>query len=311
MSTISQAAANPPADAPLSFMRKSPWVGIMALLSCYAIIPVMHILMTGIAHWLDVSQFNIGLFMGIAGVGLIYVGTQRWESELYQTWMGFFAGNLIFTGWIEFGNDWWAAHLGVVPLLRPDGSTELLAGMRVFQVGSYFFACVAIVLMFNKESYCRAVVWIRKWLRMSVGLPTPGFKRNFALLTAWEIIAVTWCLYVPMLAMYDRTIWGPDHWVTYAGFFGSMVWGVYTAWRLFQFKRFAPSLRYAIPVSIILWVPVEIASEWRMFEEIWVHPWKYKLECSLIIAALVVFVFMARYTTRRKISVEEAAPAAA
>lgn len=308
MSNTGQAVAGNAADSSLSFLRKSPWVGILALLSCYAIIPVMHIVMTGIAHWLDVSQFDIGLVMGLVGVGIIYAGTQRPDNELYQTWMGFFAGNLIFTGWIEFGNDWWALHLGVPPLLREDGTAELIPGMRIFQVGSYFFACVAIVILFNKESYCRAVVWIRKWLRMAVGLPTPGYKRNFALITAWEIIAVTWCLYVPMLAMYDRTIWGPDHWITYAGFFGSMVWGVYIAWRLFQFKRFAPSLRYAIPVSIILWVPVEIGSEWRLYEELWTHPWKYKLECSLIIAALVVVVFMARYTSKRKISVEETVP---
>jgi hypothetical protein len=260
--------------------------------------------MTGIAHWLNVSQFNIGLIMGLIGVAFIYVGTQR-DNELYQTWMGFIAGNLIFTGWIEFGNDWWALHLGVVPLLRPDGTAELIAGMRVFQVGSYFFACVAIFIIFNKESYCRAVVVLRKWLRMSVGLPTPGYRRNFAAITAWEIIAVTWFLYVPMLAMYDRTIWGPDHWMTYAGFFGSIVWGVYIAWRLFQFRRFAPSLRYAVPVSIILWVPVEILGEWRIFEELWTHPWKYKLECGLIVAALVVVVFMARYTSRRQITVEE------
>jgi hypothetical protein len=297
--SVATTAAKPGRTGALDSMWKAPWVGIIALLSCYAIIPVMHILMTGIAHWLNVSQFNIGLVMGVAGVAMIYIGTQR-ENELYQTWMGFFAGNLIFTGWIEFGNDWWANHLSVQPLLRPDGSAELIAGMRVFQVGSYFFACVAIVIMFNKDSYCRAVVWLRKWLRMSVGLPTAGYQRNFALITAWEIIAVTWCLYVPMLAMYDRTIWGPQHWVTYAGFFGSMVWGIYIAWRLFQFRRFAPSLRYAIPVSIILWVPVEIASEWQMFEELWTHPWKHKLECGLIIAACIVFMLMARFTRRRQ-----------
>jgi hypothetical protein len=307
MNTATTTGATTAPPESMSFLRKSPWVGIMALLSCYTIIPVMHILMTGIAHWLDISQFNIGLTMGLIGVVVIYVGTQR-EDELYQTWMGFLAGNLIFTGWIEFGNDWWAQHLGVVPLLRPDGTAELIAGMRVFQVGSYFFACVAIVIMFNKESYCQAVVTLRRWLRMSVGLPTPGYRRNFAVITAWEIIAVTWFLYIPMLAMYDRTIWGPDHWMTYAGFFGSIVWGVYIAWRLFQFKRFAPSLRYAVPVSIILWVPVEILGEWRIFEELWTHPWKYKLECGLIVAALVVVVFMARYTSRRKIPVEEMVP---
>lgn len=300
MTTAAAPPVNPAENTTLAFLRKNPWVGIMAMLTNYAIIPVMHIAMTGIAHWLEVSQFNIGLIMGLIGVGMIYVGTQK-KNELYQTWMGYFAGNLIFTGWIEFGNDWWALHLGVQPNLRADGSTELLAGMRVFQVGSYFFACVAIVLMFNKETYCRAVVWLRKWLRMSVGLPTPGYERNFALITAWEIIAVTWCLYVPMLAMYDRTIWGPEHWVTYAGFFGSMVWGAYIAWRLFQFKRFAPALRYGIPVSIILWVPVEIAAEWRLFEEAWAHPWKYKVECGLIIAAMLVVFFMARYTTKKRL----------
>jgi len=266
MTTAAAPPVNPAENTTLAFLRKNPWVGIMAMLTNYAIIPVMHIAMTGIAHWLEVSQFNIGLIMGLIGVGMIYVGTQK-KNELYQTWMGYFAGNLIFTGWIEFGNDWWALHLGVQPNLRADGSTELLAGMRVFQVGSYFFACVAIVLMFNKETYCRAVVWLRKWLRMSVGLPTPGYERNFALITAWEIIAVTWCL--------------------------------------FQFKRFAPALRYGIPVSIILWVPVEIAAEWRLFEEAWAHPWKYKLECGLIIAAMLVVFVMARYTTKKRIPVEE------
>jgi hypothetical protein len=308
MTAASSAVSASPADQNLSFLRKAPFVGIMALLVNYAIIPVMHILMTGIAHWLEVSQFTIGLVMGLGGVGLIYAGTQR-DNELVQTWMGYFAGNLIFTGWIEFGNDWWAMHLGVPPLLRPDGSTELLAGMRIFQVGSYFFACVAIVLLFNKESYCRAAVWIRKVLHMNVGRPNPEFKRNFALITAWEIIAVTWCLYVPMLAMYDRTIWGPEHPVTYAGFFGSIVWGAYIAWRLTKFKRFAPALRYAIPVSIVLWVPVEIAAEWRLFEEAWAHPWKYKTECGLIIAALMLVVFMARYTTKRnKAAMEDFSP---
>jgi hypothetical protein len=302
-------AAGSAANAPLSFLRKAPWVGILALLCCYTIIPVMHILMTGIAHWLNASQFNVGLVMGIIGVALNYVGA-RGKTEIFQTWLGFFAGNLIFTGWIEFGNDWWAEHLGTPPLLRTDGSVELLPGMRVMMVGSYFFAALSPFFLFNRETYCRLILWIRRWLRLDVGHPTANYERNFANITTWEIIAVTWFLYIPLLAMYDRTIFGPEHWVTYAGFFIFIVWGCYCAFRLFQFKRFAPSLRYAIPTSIILWCPVEIASEWRLFEELWTHPWKYKLECALIVGALGVFVVMARYTLRRKISVEDAAAVA-
>jgi hypothetical protein len=103
-----------------------------------------------------------------------------------------------------------------------------------------------------------------------------------------EVIYITWFCYLVLLAVYDPTILGDRHPVTYAIFFANTVWAVYLLNRLAKFSRMTSAIRYAIPTAIITWNSVEILGRWRTLNEIWLRPAEHATELLMMLGAFVL-----------------------
>jgi hypothetical protein len=79
-------------------------------------------------------------------------------------------------------------------------------------------------------------------------------------------------------------------------FFANTVWAIYLLNRLVKFWKVTTAIRYGIPTAIIAWNSVELIGRWNMFEEIWIHPEKYYLEMSLVLAAVVLVTAVSMLT---------------
>ncbi len=77
-----------------------------------------------------------------------------------------------------------------------------------------------------------------------------------------------------------------------ASVFVAFVWSGYCFSRLLKFKRTSTALRYAIPVGSIFWISVEVATKWGLFTEIWVHPWDYKIEMTVVFGAFLTLALL-------------------
>ena len=81
--------------------------------------------------------------------------------------------------------------------------------------------------------------------------------RNVAAIVAMETITIIWFFYCLLLVIYDKSILGDRHPVTYIVCFASLAWAMYLLRRLLLFSRLTAAIRYAIPTAIIAWNAVE------------------------------------------------------
>jgi hypothetical protein len=140
----------------------------------------------------------------------------------------------------------------------------------------------------NRETRCNAFRWMHRNLHIPVGKPSLHYERNIAAITAMEVIYITWFFYLALLLIYDNTILGDRHPVTYVLFFANTFWGIYLTWRLAKFSRMTSALRYAIPTAIIVWNSIELLVRWQTFKEIWIHPQDHAVELLLMLGALIL-----------------------
>ncbi len=109
-----------------------------------------------------------------------------------------------------------------------------------------------------------------------------------------------WFFYIVLLLVYDKTLLGDRHPVTYALFAGSLIWSLYLFIRLIKFSKMAMAVRYAIPTVIIFWNAVEILGRWNFFKEIWIEPMNYALEMGLIFFAFVIVTLLTLFTPKKQ-----------
>lgn len=69
--------------------------------------------------------------------------------------------------------------------------------------------------------------------------------------TAIELIMILWTFYIILLIVYDSSIFGDKHPVTYIIAFGSLLWSAYLFMKLLRIKKLGFAIRYAIPTVII------------------------------------------------------------
>ena len=211
-------------------------------------------------------------------------------SEVAGTWMGFWAGTLLWTGWVEFSFVWSANYLNVPDLMDPRVPGEIATKAEYLVMMSSVGVLMATLayFMLNRETKCNMFVWIQRNLKLRTGKPSRGYQRNFAAITALETIYVVWFFYVALLFIYDENILGDHHPVTYGLFFLNTVWAIYLLQRLVRFWKVTTAVRYGIPTAIIAWNSVELAGRWHLFTEFWERPQDFGLEMSLVAAAVVV-----------------------
>lgn len=285
-----------------SLLYRPPFVGLLAFVIVFVVQALGHtqmILMEKVfgEGYVLQSAFILGLF----GAVLLLIGMRR-KNEVAATWLGFWAGTCLWTGWIEFSFVWAADYLHVPDLMDRTIPGKIATKNEYLVMMSSIgpLAATLVYFLFNKETKCNFFQWFQRHGGMRTGRPSQGYERNFAAITALETIYVIWFCYLLLLFIYEESILGDRHPVTYGIFFVNTIWAVYLFQRLMKFWKVTTAIRYGIPTAIIAWNSVEIAGRWHLFTEFWEHPWDFALELSLLTGAIVIAAFLAVRTPAHK-----------
>ena len=306
MNTPNTAAA-PPATPPqsrlLSLLYRPPWVGLLAFVIVFLVQALGHTVMLVMEDvWPGPGYVYQSAFaMGALGAVLLFLGMKS-GKEVSATWYGFWAGTFLWTGWIEFSFVWSANYLGVPDLMDKNvaGAIATKAEYLVMMSSIGIMGSTLVYFLLNKETKCNFFLWLQRNLHLKTGRPSPGHERNFAAITALETVYVIWFCYLVLLFIYDESILGDRHPVTYGIFFLNVIWAVYLFQRLMKFWKVTTAIRYGIPTAIIAWNAVEIAGRWHLFTEFWERPQEFGLEMALITAAIVIAALLAARTPAHK-----------
>ncbi len=274
---------------------RPPFIGLLAFVIVFIVQALGHTVMIAMENifgeqYVYQSAFALGAF----GAVLLYIGMKH-PGEVAGTWYGFWAGTLLWTGWVEFAFVWNANYLAVPDLMDPRVAGQIATKAEyLVMMSSVGILCATMAyFVMNKETKCNMFVWMQRNLGLRTGKPSRGYERNFAAITALETIYVVWFCYLALLFIYDEQILGDHHPATYVIFFANTVWAIYLFQRLVQMWKVTTAIRYGIPTAIIAWNSVEIAGRWHLFTEFWEKPEEFGLEMGLVAAAIAVAAFLA------------------
>jgi len=287
----------------MNLLYRPPWVGLLAFVIVFVVQALGHTVMIVMEEvWPGQNYIYESAFaMGILGSALLLIG-MRSANEVSATWLGFWAGTFLWTGWIEFSFVWAGNYLGVPDLMDKNmpGEIATKAEYLVMMSSIGIMGATLVYFLLNKETKCNFFLWFQRNLGLGTGKPTPGYPRNFAAITALETIYVIWFFYLLLLFMYDENILGDRHPVTYGIFFFNVIWAVYLFQRLMKFWKVTTAIRYGIPTAIIAWNAVEIAGRWHLFTEFWERPQEFWLEMSLVTVGVAIAALLASRTPAHK-----------
>jgi hypothetical protein len=299
----SNPAGQPPAGNRLmQLLYRPPYVGLLAF--------VVVFLVQGLGHTVMILMetifgheyvYEIAFATGAVGAVLLFIGMKS-RNEVSATWLGFWAGTLLWTGWVEFAFVWSANFLGVPDVMDKHmaGQIATKAEYMVMMSSVGLLGSNLVYFMLNKETKCNMFLWLQRKLHLRTGKPNADHERNFAAITALETIYVVWFCYLLLLFIYDDSILGDRHPVTYALFFLNVIWGVYLFQRLMKFWKVTTAIRYGIPTAIIGWNAVEIAGRWNLFTSFWEKPSEYGLEMGLFAGGIAIAAILAARTPAHK-----------
>ena len=298
-----------------NLLARPPWIGLLAFGIVFVVQALGHTVMIVMEDvWPGPDYVYQSAFaMGAVGAVLLFLGMRN-PREVAATWYGFWAGTLLWTGWIEFSFVWSANFLGVSDLMDPQvaGAIATKAEYLVMMSSIGVMGATLAYFLLNKETKCNFFLWFQRNLGLKTGRPSSGHERNFAAITALETIYVIWFFYLLLLFIYDENILGDRHPVTYGLFFLNVVWAVYLFQRLMKFWKVTTAIRYGIPTAIVTWNAVELAGRWHLFTEFWEHPQDFALEMGLLTAGVIVAALLAARTpAHHKAAISRQAPVTA
>lgn len=271
-------------------LTRPPFIGLTAFVIVFVVQALGHTVMILMENVLGEQYvYHSAAFMGAVGAVLLWYGMKH-SSEVVGTWLGFWAGTLLWTGWVEFSFVWSANYLSVPDLMDPRVPGEIATKAEYLVMMSSVGVLLATLAFFtlNKDSKCNMFVWMQRNLKLRTGKPSRGYQRNFAAITCLETIYVIWFFYVLLLFLYDEQLAGDHHPAAYTFFFLNTVWAIYLLQRLVRFWKVTTAIRYGIPTAIIAWNSVELMGRWHLFTEFWEKPQEFGLEMSLIAGAVAV-----------------------
>ncbi|MEQ8736280.1 MAG: hypothetical protein RIC29_15245 [Rhodospirillaceae bacterium] len=277
------------------FFTRPPFIGLFAFFIVFVFQGLGHTIMIVMENVFGEEYvYQCAFAMGLAGAGLLFWGMKS-SNEVAATWLGFWAGSFLWTGWVEFSFVWSGNYLGVPDLMDPNmpGEIATKAEYLVMMSSVGVLASTLVYFLLNKDTKCNFFLWFQRNAGMRVAKPTPNYERNFAAITALETIYVIWFFYLMLLFIYDENILGDRHPVTYGIFFLNTIWGFYLFQRLIKFWRVPTAIRYGIPTAIICWNSVELAGRWHLFTEFWEKPTEFALEMTLVLVAIAIAAVLA------------------
>lgn len=265
---------------------------IVSFLIVLMFMPIGHTLMILIEElWPNHKYLGAGI-LGFLGTFLLLLGIYKNEKRSLATILGLIAGVLVWTGWVEFAFMWVAEKEGVQPLME-NGEIATKPEYLVMLSSVGLLGPFLLYFLTGKNN-CTFFVWIQKRtflknrINQSVSDKAP---KPLATTTFIETIVLLWAFYILLLLIYDNSIAGDRHPITYIVAFGSLIWSLWLFNRLLRIKKFDYAIRYAIPTVIIFWNFIEIIGRWDMLNEVWVEPFEHWIENSLIAASLIFFIY--------------------
>lgn len=268
---------------------KQPWIGILAFIFVLLLIPIGHALMVLAETVIPEYTLFIAFLLGLAGITLLIYGLPSSRHILTSTMLGFLAGILVWTGWVEFSFVWIAHKLNVAPQLE-NGEVATKPEYLVMMSSVGLLAFMLIFLLFSRTR-CTYYRWFQRNLGLR-DLISGVQNRPVAVTTFFETIMIVWTFYVLLLLAYDEDIAGTHHWFTYLVGFGSLLWSLFLIRNLLTIPTFDFAVRYAIPTVIIFWNFIEVLGRWNFLQEIWIDPLGYWVENTLILLTFVGFLLL-------------------
>jgi len=276
---------------------KPPFVGLLAFVVVFITQGLGHTLMVLVEKIFgEELQYPAAFLLGLLGTVLLFIGMKK-NDEVPATWLGYFAGFCLWTGWVEFSFVFYAEYLNVEQIL-PNGKLNLYPEYLVMQSSIGVLMTSLLYFFFNRETKCNFFRWFQRHLKLSTGKPTPGYKRNYAAVTAMETVYVIWFFYIILLILYEDAFIGDRHPLTYIFFFLNTIWALFLVIRLMKFWNVTRAIRYAIPTAIIAYTSYEIIGRWGLLIEFWVYPKEYLTELVLIFGAILIGIFIAVFTPK-------------
>lgn len=282
-------------------------IGLVAFLIVLFLMPIGHALMVLNEIILQEHKFLGAFSIGIIGLILMIIGLIKNHHRNTATVLGFLAGVLIWTGWVEFSFVWVAEKLNVAPLM--EGEVIKTKPEYLVMLSSLGLLCSTILLFIFSKTKCTFFAWIQKFFKLKSYINNNKSSiKPLAITTFIETIMLLWMFYLVLLVVYDNDIAGDRHPATFIVAIGSLIWSIYLIFKLLRITKLDYAVRYAITTVIIFWNFVEIMGRWNLFEEIWVLPIEYIFENVAIVLALVgVSLYYLRFRKKRKTrSIQEA-----
>lgn len=205
-----------------------------------------------------------------AGLGLAWL-TARLKHDAAQTIVGVFAGNLLWTGGVEYGLTLAARALGIGKTVGVvDGRVAAIFGEYVLLKHSWgVLALVLVYLLFLESSRCPLFLWARERAPLMRDSLVTGRIDNYGPRTAFQYATTVWGFYLLLLWAYDERVFGVHGLFTTLVLVGAVAASVFTVWRLHQLNGWGPAIRYAIGAMVVVWTPIEVMGKWGLFREPW------------------------------------------
>ena len=295
---IKAAELRSPDGGVLRNLHTKPLLGLLALAVPLAWKPVAHA-MSVISHtWMHgPTLVLVSTLLTLLGFVVVWLGLKK--DELTGTLFGFMGGALIFAFGVEPSFALFAWLMDVQPL-KHAGNLVLTPNLVLMEASLAVYLIVLIFTGANKDTRCRMFLWFHRNFRLRPNKPTPGYRYQYARIAAMEAVFISWFFYLVIILAVDPRVLGPTHPATYLISAGMLLWGIYLVlFKMVRYQAIGSAIRYAIPVSGILWYCLEITSLWGWYTEIWVLPFDYPVANVGFLAAFLLAVFFANSTDAR------------
>lgn len=212
----------------------------------------------------------VALALTALGGGLLWL-TSRLRGDAAQSIVGIFAGNVLWTGGMEYGLTIAARSLGVAKTVGVvDGQLVAIYGEYVLLKHSWGALVLVLgYLFFLETSRCPLFLFFRQRVPTMRGPLVSGRIYNYGPRSAFQYATTVWGFYLLLLWAYDEQLFGVHGWFTTALLFLSLAASLFCMWRLHQQTGWGPAVRYAVGAMIVVWTPIEIAGKWGLFREPW------------------------------------------
>ena len=152
---------------------RPPFIGWFAFLIVFLFQGLGHTIMIVMENWFGEEYvYHSAALMGFVGVLLLWYGMKH-AGEVAGTWLGFWAGSLLWTGWVEFSFVWNANYLSVPDLMDPNVAGEIATKAEYLVMMSSVGVLMATLMffLFNRDTKCNMFVWFQRNMKMRTAKP--------------------------------------------------------------------------------------------------------------------------------------------